>query len=77
MGAMQCNIDSRGKRVRLINGIVTIAIGLVLVFAWAIGSVGWLPWVITVAVLASGAFMIFEARAGWCAVRAMGFKTPI
>ena len=77
MGAMQCNIDSRGKRVRLINGIVTIAIGLVLVFAWAIGSVGWLPWAITIAVLVSGAFMIFEARAGWCAIRAMGIKTPI
>jgi hypothetical protein len=27
--------------------------------------------------LALGAFMIFEARAGWCAVRALGFKTRI
>ena len=77
MGAMQCNIDSRGKRVRLINGIVTVVIGLVLMFAWAIGSAGWLPWAITIATLASGAFMIFEARAGWCVVRAMGIKTPI
>ena len=77
MGAMQCNIDSRGKRVRLINGIVTVVIGLVLMFAWAIGSAGWVPWVTTIAVFASGAFMIFEARAGWCAVRAMGIKTPI
>jgi hypothetical protein len=24
-----------------------------------------------------GAFMIFEGVNGWCAVRAMGFKTPI
>ena len=25
----------------------------------------------------AGVFGIFEARAGWCVVRAMGFKTPI
>ena len=24
-----------------------------------------------------GAFAIFEARAGWCIVRALGFKTPL
>ena len=74
---MQCNIDARGKRLRLINGIVTLAIGLVLVFAWAVPSGTRVAWVVTILVLASGAFMIWEARAGWCAVRAMGFKTPI
>ena len=26
---------------------------------------------------AMGAFAVFEARAGWCVVRAMGFKTPM
>ena len=77
MGAMQCNIDARGKRVRLINGIVTTVVGIVLLFAWAMRSDGWVPWVTTIAALASGAFMIFEARAGWCAIRAMGIKTPI
>ncbi len=77
MGAMQCNIDARGKRVRLINGIVTTVVGVVLLFAWALSSAGWVPWVTTIAVLTSGAFMIFEARAGWCAIRAMGIKTPI
>ena len=25
----------------------------------------------------NGAFAVFEARAGWCAVRAMGFKTKM
>ena len=77
MGAMQCNIDARGKRVRLINGIVTMLVGVALLFAWAMRSDGWVPWVTTIAVLAGGAFMIFEARAGWCAIRAMGIKTPI
>ncbi|MDQ3441499.1 MAG: hypothetical protein M3478_14240 [Planctomycetota bacterium] len=74
---MQCNIDARGKRVRLINGIVTTVIGVVLLFAWAIRSEGWVVWATTIAVLAGGALMIFEARAGWCAIRAMGIKTPI
>ncbi len=77
MGAMQCNINARGKRIRLINGIVTIVIGVVLMFALAIRSEGWVAWATTIAVLAGGAFMIFEARAGWCAIRAMGIKTPI
>ena len=77
MGAMQCNIDARGKRVRLINGIVTTVVGVVMLFAWAMRSDGWVSWVTTIAVLAGGAFMIFEARAGWCAIRAMGIKTPI
>jgi hypothetical protein len=32
---------------------------------------------VTLLILLSGVFAIFEARAGWCIVRAMGFKTPI
>ena len=74
---MQCNIDARGKRVRLINGIVTLAAGLVLLFAWALRTDGWFAWALTIGVLVGGAFMIWQARAGWCVVRAMGFKTPV
>jgi hypothetical protein len=74
---MQCNIDARGRRLRLINGIVTLAIGVVLLVTWAIPSGGWLAWTATAAVFASGGFMIFQARVGWCVVRAMGFRTPI
>lgn len=74
---MQCNIDARGKAVRLINGIVGFIVGIVLLFAWALPRGGWIAWTVTGAVLAAGAFSIFEARAGWCIVRAMGFKTRI
>ncbi|MGA1046018.1 MAG: hypothetical protein ACO3ZY_12565, partial [Phycisphaerales bacterium] len=28
-------------------------------------------------VAVGGAFMLFEGLVGWCAVRAMGFKTPV
>jgi hypothetical protein len=74
---MTCNIDAKGKRVRLIYGIVLVVAGIVLLFVWALPSGGILAWVVTVALLAGGMFSIFEARAGWCAVRAMGFKTPV
>jgi hypothetical protein len=34
----------------------------------------WLP---VAGSIFGGAFSIWEARAGWCVVRAMGFKTAI
>ena len=71
---MQCNIDSRGKLVRLIYGSVMLAIGVLLMIFWAYTY--W-SWVIAIAIAAGGAFAIFEARAGWCIVRAMGWKTPL
>lgn len=74
---MQCNIDARGKRVRVISGFVMVATGLVLLGAWAIPSDDWVAWTVTLVVILSGAFMLFEARAGWCAIRAMGFRTPV
>ncbi|CAN5601884.1 hypothetical protein BH10PLA1_BH10PLA1_02920 [soil metagenome] len=73
--ALTCNIDARGKRIRLINGMVTLVIGLIVLFAWTLREPSPLNWGIAIFVLAAGAFMVFEARAGWCAMRAMGFKT--
>ena len=73
---LPCNIDSRGKRFRLIIGCITLAIAaLVMIIAWMIGSM--IAWAISIVLILSGVFTIFEARAGWCAVRAMGFKTRI
>jgi hypothetical protein len=71
------NINSRGKVVRLIYGIILAAIGIALAVFWAFNGGGVVAWVISAACLASGAFAIFEARTGWCVVRAMGFKTPM
>lgn len=74
---LTCNINSRGKFARLIYGIILVAMGIALIVLWALAGGGTIAWIISVACLLSGAFAIFEARAGWCIVRAMGFKTPM
>ena len=71
---MQCNINSKGKAVRLILGLAFIAAGvLLLIFG---GSEGVFLG-IGIGCLAGGAFSAFEGWSGWCAVRAMGFRTPL
>ena len=76
--ALECNIDARGKAVRMKLGIRLIIISLILAtlthFEIIPTTLGWLA---TVASLGGGAFTIWESRMGWCVVRAMGFKTKI
>lgn len=75
--ALTCNIDAKGKAARLIYGFGMVVLGLLLTYflAWASGSF-W-RWFVAISCLIGGAFAIFEARAGWCVMRAMGFKTPL
>lgn len=75
---MQCNIDRRGRMLRTGMGVGTDLFGTGLVLAWALGVLpgAWALWT-GVAAMLGGAFMIFEGVNGWCAVRAMGFKTPV
>ena len=75
--ARTCNIDARGKLVRLVYGLVLLVIAAVLLFVWALPSGSIWGWLVTAACFLSGVFAIYEARAGWCVVRAMGFKTPV
>ena len=60
------NIEKRG---RLIRGLLAAAL-LIGGFAAL-----WVSWVLSLVLLASGAFVLFEALRGWCAVRACGIKT--
>ena len=71
---MQCNIDARGKALRLILGIILALIGgfLLLTSSGDTGKV-----IAGLCMLVGGGFTIFEGAAGWCVVRAMGFKTKI
>ncbi len=75
--ALTCNIDARGKAVRLVSGIALLVGGSVTTLSWALPAGGALSWAVSLGLLASGAFGIFEARNGWCALRALGVRTPL
>jgi hypothetical protein len=74
---LTCNIDAKGKALRLIYGFALAIAGLILIWFWARTGDSFLVWAICIAIVVAGAFAIFEGWAGWCVVRAMGFKTPI
>ena len=76
--ALECNIDATGKAARLAGGIASVGAGALLLGVVASGAIsGSFWWLASVGALAGGAFAIFEARAGWCVVRALGIKTPL
>ena len=75
---MQCNIDARGRAVRLVAGLLTTLIGMTLaslLLAGVLAGMAW--WIVTVAALAAGGFQTYEGWAGWCVLRAMGWRTPL
>ena len=75
--ALTCNIDRRGKLARLIYGVILLLAGLGLAIFWAWPHPSLLRWAVAIACAGGGVFAIFEALVGWCAIRAMGFKTPM
>ena len=76
--AFECNIDARGKAARLRLGIIATLGGALL---GATTFLGILPttlgYIGADGSIAGGLFAIWEARMGWCVVRAMGFKTRV
>ena len=64
--------------MRLVIGACFEGIGLLLV---TLSFTGWLtgewPFYAGLALVIVGLFGIFEGLAGWCVVRAMGFKTRL
>ena len=66
---MQCNIDQRGRTARLSTGAIVAVAGI---FASVAGFVFFGVFLCVV-----GGFTIFEGVKGWCALRAMGFKTRL
>jgi uncharacterized membrane protein len=68
---MQCNIDARGQANRLKAGILSLIFAMiigVLIYFNTLESATW--WYVLIGAVFGGAFTIFEARAGWCIVRA-------
>tara|TARA_Y100001954_G_scaffold85117_1_gene93346 strand:+ start:339 stop:566 length:228 start_codon:yes stop_codon:yes gene_type:complete len=75
---MECNISHKGRLARLYTGIVAIVFGLVLALLTTLSVLPTtLGWIVVAGSIFGGAFAIFEARKGWCIVRAIGFKTPL
>lgn len=75
---LKCNIDRLGRRVRLGAGAIVEAAGAIVLLLRVAGIIdGDWPWIVGVSAIAGGTFMIFEGAMGWCAVRAMGFRTPV
>ena len=71
-----CNIDTRGKNARFVLGAFVESIGLLLGVLWFLSRTP--EWTIYLAAASwiMGMFILFEALVGWCAVRALGVKTP-
>ncbi|MEX2673165.1 MAG: hypothetical protein WD294_13760 [Phycisphaeraceae bacterium] len=76
--ALQCNINQRGRRARFNWGLLMLAVAAAFAVAAAAGwwASPW-AWAAAAICLAFALFGFFEARKGWCVVRAMGIKTPI
>jgi hypothetical protein len=75
---MQCNIDAKGRRVRIFSGVVCCAIAVILagISYFRVEILSWLD-AIALVLFIGGAFQIFEGMKGWCVVRAVGIKTRI
>ena len=75
---MECNIDQKGRIARLYTGIVAIVFGIALALLTYLSVIpATLGWLAVAGSIFGGAFAIFEARKGWCIVRAVGIKTPL
>ena len=75
---LECNIDGKGQLARFLGGVASILGALVLAGLLAPGNVTFgFGWYAVLGPEFGGAFAIWEARAGWCIVRALGFKTPL
>ena len=76
--AFECNIDARGKVARFQTGLLGVSGGLLLATGTALGLITTtIGMVMAGGSIAGGAFAMWEARMGWCVIRAMGFKTPL
>ena len=83
--AFECNIDQRGIRFRRRLGNILLGIGVIIGVSFLLIDINHLLkweiaiflWLLPAGLISGGAFTIFESRIGWCAVRALGFRTKL
>lgn len=73
--ATACNINRRGRMIRLASGIGLIALAVILFVADVPAHPVW-GRVVQAAVLVSGLVGLFEAARGWCLLRGLGIRVP-
>lgn len=75
----ECNIDAKGKFVRLVGGSISVFAGIVAILLIVLGILpdNLFTNASVVGMFAGGALGIYEGRSGWCIARAMGIRTPI
>jgi hypothetical protein len=74
---MRCNLDAKGRAVRLVAGVLMVLIAALLGVLIVVGSLAGSWWWVASFLGGVGSFVVFEARSGWCVVRAIGFRTWI
>lgn len=77
--ARECNIDARGKFVRLVGGLISLAMGIIgaIILILGVLPANFITIGSVVGMLGGGILGIYEGRSGWCVARAMGIWTPI
>jgi len=74
---LACNIDQRGRKARLVGGAVIDLCGVTLILTSVLSTNSSAMIAVGIFLSVTGSFMIFEGACGWCALRAMGIKTPM
>ncbi len=72
----KCNIDQSGRVVRFFAGVFMFFSGsFMFMLALPGGGLWWR--LFQSGIMLAGIFILFEGVMGWCALRAMGFKTRL
>lgn len=65
-----CNIDRRGRSIRLI--VAGLSLALAAWLWWGADDAFW-----SVGLLSIGSLALYEGLRGWCVLRAFGMRTPL
>ena len=73
----ECNIDAKGKLFRFTIGIFSVFSGIIIISLFNLNIlITEETLIMGIFSVIGGLFAIWEAREGWCIVRAVGIRTP-
>lgn len=71
------NLEPAGRKLRWVAGSASVVGASFLLLAFALPAESTALGLLAAALMALGVFLLFEARASWCWLRALGFRTPL